>query len=113
MTRTNRLVVAGFLGSLVAFPLLVVAWDIVLYRSAPEGLNSISWGMALLGSSPLAVFALGHATGGVLWGLAAHFWAGQMAPAYWDELVALRAAHARPARPAPRDDPPPPDVMLG
>ena len=91
MTRINRIVLCIFLGGLSAVVVAFAAWDVWIFLSLPKG-STISWSMALLGqSSPFLVFVVGHVTGGLLWGLAAHFWAGMMPPEEWDELVRLRA----------------------
>ena len=95
MTPVQRRHVGTFLFSLGLF---VIGWIVVdygFYRQDPTGGSTISWGMALLGvESPIAIFAFGHVTGALLWGLAFHFWWGEPKPAMWDELSALRAENA-------------------
>jgi len=101
MSPGNRLVLAAFLGTIAATTAAIVAWDVWLASQAPDQELTISWSMALLARSPIAIFALGHASGGLLWGLAAHFWFGMMPPDQWEELKRLRAERAVREPPAP------------
>jgi hypothetical protein len=72
----NRIVVGLFLGSIILFISAVSLIDIFLYIFS-SGNDTISWSMALFGGfNPFYTFAIGHISGAVVWGLAAHWWAG-------------------------------------
>ena len=71
-----------------------IAWDVWLIGNHESG-SSISWSMSLLGRYPILIFAIGHVTGGILWGLATHFWGGMISPSEADELYAYRKADSK------------------
>jgi hypothetical protein len=60
-----------FLAILLAVPLAVVAWDVSLYKLGGTEMT-ISWSMAT--APRIVIFAVGFVAGGVIFGLAAHFW---------------------------------------
>jgi len=90
MQKINWLVLGIFFGLMVLFMFGITVWDMYLstyYASSA----TISWSMTLLAKEyPFLVFMIGVACGGILFGLAAHFWANQDLPADWTELLKLR-----------------------
>ena len=94
MTKLNKIVLVLFLGGLILVTILYGLFDLWLALTQESG-STISWSMVLFGySNPFLVFLLGHLTGGLLWGLASHFWLGLPSPQEWNEIVQLRADNA-------------------
>jgi hypothetical protein len=78
----NRRVFWLFWGVLALVVLAFAAWDVVLAeRLGGEG--TISWSVALLtAANPFLAFVIGHVSGALVWGLAAHFWTTMPRPAW-------------------------------
>ena len=90
MQKINWLVLGVFFSLMALFVLSIAIWDIYLTNHDTSN-ATISWSMTLLSRDyPFLVFMIGVTCGGVLFGLAAHFWANQDAPADWTELLKLR-----------------------
>jgi hypothetical protein len=91
----NRLVFWAFWGVLALVVLAFAAWDVVLAeRLGGEG--TISWSVALLtAANPFLAFVIGHVSGALVWGLAAHFWTTMRSPADEAKLADLEAENAR------------------
>lgn len=96
MTKANIGTIIIFLSILLSVICGVSLWDVYLKITDPSGDDTISWSMTLLGySNPMLVFILGHLTGGVLWGLIAHFWANMPTPEQWNDFEATKAENEK------------------
>jgi hypothetical protein len=90
--RVNRRVFATFAGLLTAFVLAVIAWDVWLYARTGDGSETISWSVVLVtAANPGLAFLFGFVTGGLVCGLASHFWFGLPSPRAVVRLAELEA----------------------
>jgi hypothetical protein len=99
--RVNRRVFGAFAALLVLFVLAVIGWDVWLYARTGDGSETISWSVALMtAENPGLAFLFGLVTGGLVCGLAAHFWFGLPSLRADARLAELEAENARLRGPA-------------